>query len=357
MAAALLVFLLIALAFMYGGVRLVVSGLRRPPDPAIPPAQLANPEGVERVRGKVARAARKAPGKVGRFAAVTVGLALIAAPWVFVYEVLQGLSDLGGGMSKGRVLRVRGRARLAAPAKGDGWAGEAVVLTRTPSPHERRVLGEMWLVTARMEHASIPAFSQLALHLAALGAPSRLVEACHRAALDEIRHARACFAIVHALTGVRESAGPIAELAAPAAEPIDHVRLAIGSLVDGCVGEGIAADVAARAAERAEEPAIREVLATIARDEAGHAELAWDVLAWCLAEGGAPVARAVGARVELLDRELAPRLPDLPGLDPRALARWGVIDQDGLGAIASARIAATAARASALLAGDARAAA
>lgn len=356
MTGVLIVFTVIALLFMFAGGQLVSRGFRRPADPALPPAQLANPAGAERVRGKVARAARKAPGKLGRFAAVTAGLALIAAPWVFVYEVLQGLSGLGHGMSKGRVLRVRGRARLAAPARDDGWAGDPVVLTGAPSSHERRILGEMWLVTARMEHASIPAFGQLGLHLAALGAPSRLVEASHRAALEEVCHARACFAIVQALTGVRESAGPIAELAAPAQDPIDRVRLAIGSLVDGCLGEGIAADVAARAAAQAQEPAIREILAMIARDEAGHAELAWDVLAWCL-DGDLGVARAVRARIAILDRELAPRLPDLPGLDPAALARWGVIDQDRLGAIAAARIAAVGARASALLAEPARAAA
>ena len=97
------------------------------------------------------------------------------------------------------------------------------------------------------------------------------------------------------------------------------IRLAIGLLVDGCLGEGVAADVAA-GARSARDPAIRTVLEMIASDEATHAELGWDVLAWCLAEGGAEVGRAVEVRIGQLGRELAPQLPDLPGLDAAALA-------------------------------------
>jgi len=35
----------------------------------------------------------------------------------------------------------------------------------------------------------------------------------------------------------------------------------------------------------------------IARDEVRHAELAWDVLAWCLEVGGPDVRKAVGSRL------------------------------------------------------------
>lgn len=78
---------------------------------------------------------------------------------------------------------------------------------------QRDALAKLWLISARMEHASVAAFSQLSLHLAALGAPSELVERIHVAALDEIRHARRCYAIASAFAGKALTAGPIAEFA------------------------------------------------------------------------------------------------------------------------------------------------
>lgn len=340
----------------WGGAKLIARGMRASARPPIPPARMANPEGMDRAYAKAANVAAKAPRKVAKAVLVSAGVGLIAAPWIFVYTVLSGLKDLGGG-SKGRVLRIRGRARLPELATGDGWGERPVAIEAPLSAHERGVLGELWLTTARMEHASIAAFSQLSLHLSALAAPARLLEATHRAALDEIRHAQACFAVVRAITGVPHTAGPIAALGSSGSSAIDHVRLAVGSIVDGCLAEGIAADVAAHGAARATEPVVRETLAMIAREELTHAELAWDVLAWCLDAGGDRVHAAVAARAAELTRELSPSMPPIAGIADATLVRFGVIDQDTLGTIASTRIAAVQTRATAMLAAPARAAA
>lgn len=335
--------LVVALPCTLLGWALIQAGLRRAEPPAIPPARAA--EGGH-VRPEAAPTTGGPMSDVGRGVAVTFGLGLVVAPWavgIWLYELLRT------PLTKGRVLRIRNRAQLPELARGDGWAGDAVALERGLTAGERRLIGELWLLTARMEHASVAAFSQLGLHLAALGAPARLLEATHRAALDEIRHARACFAIARAITGAPHSAGPIRALAERRAAAIDLTRLAVGSLVDGCLGEGIAADVAAHGARRAEDRTIREVLEMIARDEAGHAELAWDVLAWCLDQGDAALAGAVEARVAVLGGELSPQLPDL-AVDPDALAGHGIIDQRSLGDLAGARIAAVQDRARRLLA-------
>ena len=61
---------------------------------------------------------------------------------------------------------------------------------------------------------------------------------------------------------------------------------------------------------------------------------------------------AVARRIEALGAELAPRLPAIRGVEDAALTRYGVIDQDSLGAIASARIAAVQERARSLLTGN-----
>src|SRR5690606_27675408 len=44
---------------------------------------------------------------------------------------------------------------------------------------------------------------------------------------------------------------------------------------------------------RATDPAVRGVLATIERDEARHAEIAWATLRWAVDVGGAPVREAL----------------------------------------------------------------
>jgi hypothetical protein len=51
------------------------------------------------------------------------------------------------------------------------------------------------------EHASIAAFARLTLHLLSVGAPPELIEKAHLASLDEIRHARSCFALARRYGG------------------------------------------------------------------------------------------------------------------------------------------------------------
>lgn len=337
-----IIFLMVALGSTILGGKLVWSVFRQPKDPAIPTARDANQRKRDRVAGKVSR------GLVTISKAVTFvcGGVLIAWPWALYYAVSQFRHE---SFTKGRVLRIRSRARLPQLSIGTGWCDDTVVISTRLSDAERTALGELWLLTARMEHASIAAFSQLSLQLSALGAPARLLEWSHRAALEEIGHAKRCFAVASAITGTAHRAGPIDELAAASTGAIDLTRLAIGSLIDGCLAEGMAADVAARGASTAIEPAIRATLELIAREESGHAELAWAVLEWCLVEGGAKVEAAVAARVDALSNELSPRLPDIPGIADATLAHHGVVGQDALGELAVARCRRVQDRAAALL--------
>jgi len=345
--AAVVVLAVLICSFWLGAYVITLGRSRRVESP-VPVARLQNLEGRDAVYAKMHRGGRVVLPVLRRVTFTSLGLGIIAAPWIVIYQFFSGLGDMSFG-SKGRVLRVRSRAQLAELATGDGWSDDPITLQQPLVGRARDAIGELWLLTARMEHASVAAFSQLSLHLAALGAPSRLVERTHRAALEEIRHARRCFAIVRAITGVEHTAGPIVALQTSRPAPIDRARLALGSLIDGCLAEGIAADVAARGAATADEPAIRNALTMIAHDEAGHAELAWDVLAWALAHGDGDLHEAVAARVEVLTRELSPRLPDLPDLDAAVQRAYGIIDQDALGLLAEARVVAVRDRARGLL--------
>src|SRR5687767_7977533 len=108
----------------------------------------------------------------------------------------------------------------------------------------------------------------------ALGAPARLVRDAHRSALDEVRHAEACFALASAFGGRPLGPGPLS-LAGALELSADLESFARRTALEGCIEETIGACVLAEQLARATDPAVRRVLARLVRDEERHAELAW----------------------------------------------------------------------------------
>jgi hypothetical protein len=127
---------------------------------------------------------------------------------------------------------------------------------------------------AWLEAASVPAFERLTRELAAHGAPRRLLDASRDAAGDETRHARAMSALA-AQAGAAVAAPRVEARALRSLEEI-----AIENAVEGCVRETFGAAVAAVQAKRAGDARFRAAMRGIARDEARHARLSWDVAAW-----------------------------------------------------------------------------
>lgn len=220
----------------------------------------------------------------GIVVALLSALAAVGAPvgWFFGM-VLVGLGGSGGGGAWGRPLRIRGRQLHPELKEGADWTrgprpnGEAL------APADRTALGELWLHDAQKEHASVPAFARVSWLLAAAGAPAELLEWAHRAGLEEIEHTRLCFALAAGYQGRSHTVEPMPDLLlGPTIE--GHVLdvLAAESVKDGCQLEDFNADVAAECASVCEEPATREVLSQIAREERSHAEFSWAVLGWLL---------------------------------------------------------------------------
>jgi hypothetical protein len=198
----------------------------------------------------------------------------------------------------GRALRSGGRAALGASiARGSEWRwGRSPPDVGGIDWKTRRALASLWVHDGRLEHASVAAFARLSLELMALGAPPELVEGAHKAALDEARHARVCFALASAYAGEAIDPDGLPEAVLPLDAP-DFARLAAECVVDGCFGEAVGAAAAREGSRRVRDPAVKRALAAIAREEARHAALAWRILGFCLERGGARAAEAAAGAV------------------------------------------------------------
>jgi hypothetical protein len=228
--------------------------------------------------------------------------------------------------TRGRQIRRLGKIVLPPVAKSDAWTKRDIAVTDIDDA-SRDALAAQWRENGRTEHASVAAFARLTLDLVALGAPPELVASANRDALDEIRHAEQCFALARAIDGRAESPAAFPEVLRGGRSRLETrtmmlSALAVDSLIDGALNEGISARVVARVARRCAEPEIRSVLRAIAADEGRHSAHGWDVVRFCLAEGGAPVAHALAAACRALPSELRSPL-DALSRDGR-WERWGI---------------------------------
>jgi len=269
------------------------------------------------------RAARPVIAALGTVTGFVLGLIMLLLGLVTAFGATVGFT-------RGRQIRKLGRVLLPRIEPGDAWAQASTVngdlgIARPDAPPARD-LAARWRENGRTEHASVAAFARLTLDLMALAAPPSLIKAANEDALDEIRHTELCFGLARAIDG--EASGPAAFPEARAARTIGLprtaalARLAVDSLVDGALYEAVSARIVARLAKRCTIAPIREVLKSIAADEGRHAAHGWDVVEWCLAEGGAPVASAIAGAVKALPREMRSPLPE--GAARGAWEAWGI---------------------------------
>jgi hypothetical protein len=216
----------------------------------------------------------------------------------------------------------------------------------------RARVAQRWMERARFEHASIASFSRFALALMSLGAPPALLEATHRAALDEVEHARIALSVAAAYAGEPLGFGPL-RVDGAFGDLASLEAAAVATVSEACVGETMAALEAAEAAAQAGPRAVQLGLAAIAEDEARHAELGWAFVRWALGTGDARLRdRVAQAFAAALDQAEHPRRDDLPaghgfltGAESAALRRRAVAEviRPAMNALlASAREAASA---------------
>ena len=167
----------------------------------------------------------------------------------------------------GRPFLVAGRARVPE------LVGE---LSAADSGSVSGALALIWAQDGLTEYASVAAFARLTLQLMAFGAPPELVEASQQASLDEHRHARFCFAEAARHAGRGVEPGPLDM--GQACDPVSFESFMLLNLVEGCVGETMAALRMAEQARLAAPPELAQALTEISEDETRHAELAFEIL-------------------------------------------------------------------------------
>ena len=137
-----------------------------------------------------------------------------------------------------------------------------------------------------------------------VGAPAALLDEALVAARDEIRHATLAYGLASAFGGDAVGPGPFETLGNLGVRTVTLSSLASECFIDGCIGETVAALGASEARMRATPKAVRDALDVIVTDEARHAEFAYRIVAWALAEGGAPVRAQLESDLAVVRNEL-----------------------------------------------------
>lgn len=245
----------------------------------------------------------------------------------FVTQIVPGRPFLVAG--KPRTARAVARSDYAAHPDPSLEVGGGLAVAQL-SLAERGLLAEQWERIGLMEHASVAAFARFTLQLLALGAPLALVGASQQAQRDELRHAQLAFHMASQYAGRPVGPGSL-DLAGAGGLSGEGAleQVATGALLEGCIGETVAALVAREGAEAAVDPAVQAVLAQIAGDEQRHAELAWKFLDWALSQQPRLVSKCglvVARRLEQI--RVAASAPEVwpAGYRPD-LSRHGVIAQ------------------------------
>ena len=269
--------------------------------------------------------------RFGRDPGPSLHLGVMPELWFFStglrHQLFRNETWVGGGLrylptfgeqgfcSEGRPLRLENAKCIDSGAQSIAAGSDAALAAAA------------FAADAQMECISISAFLQLAEELIAASAPDALVQRALAAANDELRHTLQCSAMAQSLARVTTSCVlPAVSLRSFDSRQTLLERIAQESYEDGCVGEGVAAHRLTRAAELAADRGIARHLGAIARDEASHAELAWDVLQFCVDAGGAPVRAALRDCMTRVRRqhwsgEAAPELTRFGRIQPRELAQ------------------------------------
>ena len=190
--------------------------------------------------------------------------------------------NIPSGATEGRPLIFNGIAQTASVSFGKTWSKGPLAKSHQLTFEQRQILSNFWLRTAQMEHASVASFHQFALDLIRFGAPPDLLIRTNKAILDEISHAKAAFAITEGFLNQAISPGDFQMKIQPATNLAEFAKKVA---LEAAINETIAVILATVQRAKCTDYAINKFLTKIIREEAEHAELAWDTLRWLIQKG------------------------------------------------------------------------
>ncbi|HEY5955434.1 MAG TPA: ferritin-like domain-containing protein, partial [Polyangiaceae bacterium] len=140
----------------------------------------------------------------------------------------------------GRPFLVAGEDRRAVIIERSDWSESSGAMLRAGLSSEQAArLGQHYSMIAQMEHAAVAAFARLLLELIGQGAPADLIERVILAQADEARHAKLAFGLASELLGKNIGPGSLPLTDAKLGASLEE--LAYNTVLEGCVGETIAA--------------------------------------------------------------------------------------------------------------------
>ena len=188
-----------------------------------------------------------------------------------------------------------------------------------------------WLRRVDAEYRSTAAATTMALWLVQIAASPDLIRDALRIAREELEHATLSHRVYVAAGGqggLLLDRGAL-EMPRTPSEPVedDVTRLCVDMF---CLGETVAVRLFKEIRQRCEVPVARRALDRILRDEVGHREFGWTLLAWLLGSPHGPrlrelVCRELGESFERLRSLYGPAADPLSPPLPRADARWGLM--------------------------------
>lgn len=198
--------------------------------------------------------------------------------------------------------------------------------TAALTPADRQALARLWSVAARSGWQDVPALAELAVVLAALGAPRGLVGRAAGCAGEQAVAADAALRLAEAYAGAPlVLAPPVALLSRPPGgvrRPRRALRrLAVRALRDGCLVGGHVAQVTCWASATSADPAVRTALAVVTAAETRAAAVWSDVLDWSLLQRPRLLRRL--RAVDLVETSPLAALVAGVGGDPAVLAAHG----------------------------------
>jgi hypothetical protein len=183
------------------------------------------------------------------------------------------------------------------------------------------------------EYTAVDLFAQIASGLALNGAPFDIVAAATRVPSDEIRHADLTFRMARLLSdGDVEVQFERTPLGGRTAQGMSLEALD-GTIVEvSAIGETLSCALLGACRERATDPALHAIYASIVADEIHHARLGWYYLTWRAPQWTRAERQRIADRAGAMVMEVETRFcrgRDAPAAARRAARALGVLESSG----------------------------